>query len=45
MADLSAQVVSALEQSNIKGKVVLLDFSGPGLEVHAIGSKFSGSII
>lgn len=37
MTDLSAQVVSALENANIKGKVVILDFSGPGLEVTQLG--------
>ncbi len=44
MADLSAQVVSALEQSNIKGKVVLLDFSGPGLEVTQLGRNLADQL-
>lgn len=44
MADLSAQVASALEKANIKGKVVILDFSGPGLEVTQLGRNLADQL-
>lgn len=44
MADLSAQVASALEKANIKGKVVILDFSGPGLEVTQVGRNLADQL-
>lgn len=44
MADLSLQVASALEKANIKGKVVVLDFSGPGLEVTQFGRNLANQL-
>src|SRR5690348_13249308 len=44
MADLSAQVASALENANIKGKVLILDFSGPGLEVTQLGRNLADQL-
>lgn len=44
IADLSAQVVSALENANIKGKIVILDFSGAGLVVTQLGRNLANQL-
>ena len=44
IADLATQVASALENANVKGKVVILDFSGPGLEVTQLGRNLANQL-